>query len=410
MSVKNTSSINRRELFKGTAGLATLAAVGGPSILRAQPAPVRVGVIHAVTGALAYSGNLCRTGILMAIEEVNANGGIKSLGGSQIEPVLADAQSRPDIGAAEVERLNEAGVNAIIGPFVSSIALATTDAAARHNIPHVVDVGVVDQVVERGLTNTFRFAPGVRTIVGTAIESLAAINDAAGKPAKRVVIVHEESAFGTGVAQTLNNELPKLGFEILDTLRHANPTRDFSNIALKIQSQKPDLVIPSNYYDEYVLLLRTLRQQKVDIKGIYSILGGAPTNMRFIREFPAESNLIMDCGHWVDENNPSAQRLKQKVAAQNIEFTLEVFLAYTSMMFLVDAIERAGSSDREAIIEALASSSWNDHFMPYGATKMVNGQNQGARPVVTQIIDGQVRLVHPENYANAEPQFLKIRY
>jgi branched-chain amino acid transport system substrate-binding protein len=80
------------------------------------------------------------------------------------------------------------------------------------------------------------------------------------------------------------------------------------------------------------------------------------------------------------------------------------------MMFLVDALERAGSRDREKIIEALASSNWNGHFMPYGPTKMVNGQNQGARPVVTQIVDGQVRLVHPDEYANAKPQFLQIRY
>ena len=404
------SSLNRRDLLKGTAGLTTLAVVAAPAIVRAQPAPVRVGVVHAVTGALAYSGNLCRSGILMAIDEINAGGGIKSLDGSLIEPVLADAQSRPDIGAAEVERLNEVGVEAIIGAFASSLTLATTDAAARHNIPHVSDVGTVDQVIDRGLPNTFRFGPGIRTIVDVAINSLVEINDAAGRPAKRVVVVYEESAFGTGVAQALDKNLPGLGFEIVESLRHANPTRDFSNIALKIQAAKPDLVILSNYYDEYVLLMRTLRQQKVDIKGIYSILGGAANNMRFIREFPAESNLIMDCGHWVDERKPSAQRLKEKAAAQGIDFSLEVFMAYTGMNFLADAIERAGSRDHQAIIDALASSTWEGHFMPYGPTKIVGGQNQGARPVITQVIDGQVRVVHPKEFATAEPQFMKIRY
>ena len=62
---------------------------------------------------------------------------------------------------SEVEKMNEAGVSAIVGAYASAICLATTQAAAKYNIPHVVDVGVADQIVERGLKNTFRFAPGL---------------------------------------------------------------------------------------------------------------------------------------------------------------------------------------------------------------------------------------------------------
>jgi branched-chain amino acid transport system substrate-binding protein len=58
--------------------------------------------------------------------------------------------------------MNEAGVCAVVGAFASAICLATTQAAAKYNLPHVVDVGVADQIVERGLKNTFRFGPGYK--------------------------------------------------------------------------------------------------------------------------------------------------------------------------------------------------------------------------------------------------------
>ena len=91
----NTRPITRRAAMAGAAaGAATLAAgIGAPTVLKAQPAAVKVGVLHPVTGAIAYSGQQCRAGALMAIDEINAAGGIKSLGGAMLEPVLADCSS-----------------------------------------------------------------------------------------------------------------------------------------------------------------------------------------------------------------------------------------------------------------------------------------------------------------------------
>ena len=72
--------------------------------------------------------------------------------------------------------------------------------------------------------------------------------------------------------------------------------------------------------------------------------------------------------------------------AKNLFYTYEVFLTYTAMRLLADALERAKSADRAAIIAALETSTFNDHFMPYGPTKFVNGQNAGAQPLMTQVL------------------------
>jgi branched-chain amino acid transport system substrate-binding protein len=395
-------SMSRRRFLTSTAlGVATLSA---PAVLRAQGAPVKVGILQPVSGALSYSGQQGRLGARLAIEEINASG-IKALGGAKIEPLMGDAQSTPDGGNAEVEKMNAAGVAAIVGGYASSICLAASQTAARYDLPYVVDVGVTDAIVTRGLKNTFRFGPGFGVIAKTAIDNLIIMNDAAGKPTKTVMIVHEDSAFGSGLAKLLNTQLPEKGFQVLETISHPTPTRDFNNVVTKIRAADPDLVIPADYYNEYVLLARTMQQQKVRPKGIYSILGGAASSYKFVKEFPEAAQYIMDCNHWFDPKNPKALALKKKVEDKGEFFTYEVYMNYSAVLLLADAIEKAGSADRAKIIAALEASNFAGHVMPYGPTKFVNGQNQGAAPVNTQVLGNDIQVIFPASFASAKPVF-----
>ncbi|MFC5498054.1 ABC transporter substrate-binding protein [Caenimonas terrae] len=393
----------RRHFVSRTAAAAS--ALAFPLIAGAQPKTVKIGVLHPVTGALAYSGQQCREGALMAIEDINKRGGIKSMGGARIEALLGDAQSTPQAGTAEVEKMNEAGVSAILGAYASAICLATTQAAAKYNLPHVVDVGVADQIVERGLKNTFRFGPGYKKCAEIAVANLHVLNTAAGKPAKTVMIIHEESLFGTGTAQLLARELPGYGYEVKEVVKHANPTRDFNNIVLRMKAINPDIVIPANYYNEYALLVRTMQQQKVTPKAIYSVLGGAASSYKFVKEFPEAANGIIDCNHWFNPKDKRSHELRKRVEAKNLFFTYEIFNTYTAMMLLADALERAKSGDRAAITNALETSTFSDHFMPYGPTKFVNGQNTGAQPLMTQVLKNDIKVIVPRKYREIDPVF-----
>ncbi len=394
--------LSRRSfLMSSAAGTAGMLAM--PAVLRAQGAGVKLGVLHPVTGALSYSGQQGRLGATIAVEELNAAGGIKGLG--KIEPVLGDAQSTPDGGTAEVEKMNSAGVAAIVGGYGSSICLAVSQAASRYDLPYMVDVGVTDAIVTRGLKNTFRFGPGFGVIAKTALDNLVTLNDQAGKPAKTVMIVHEDSAFGSGLAKLLNDQLPARGFQILETIPHPTPTRDFNNVVLKIKAANPDIVIPADYYNEYVLLARTMLQQQVRPKAIYSVLGGAASSYKFVKEFPDAAKYIMDCNHWFDPRNAKALALKKKVEAQGQFFTYEVFMNYSAVLLVADAIEKAGAADRAKIIAALEGSTFVGHVMPYGPTKFVNGQNQGAAPVNTQVLENDIQVIFPAAFASSKPVF-----
>jgi branched-chain amino acid transport system substrate-binding protein len=72
---------------------------------------------------------------------------------------------------------------------------------------------------------------------------------------------------------------------------------------------------------------------------------------------------------------------------------------------LADAIERAKSADRAAITAALENSTFSDHFMPYGPTKFVNGQNTGAQPLMTQVVKGDIKVIVPREYREVDPVF-----
>jgi branched-chain amino acid transport system substrate-binding protein len=235
--------------------------------------------------------------------------------------------------------------------------------------------------------------------------NLHVLNTLAGKPAKTVMIIHEESLFGTGTANLLAAELPGHGFEVKEIVKHANPTRDFNNIVLRMKSLNPDIVIPANYYNEYVLLVRTMQQQKVMPKAIYSVLGGAASSYKFVKEFPEAANGIIDCNHWFNPKDRRAGELRRRSEAKKLFFTYEIFNTYTAVRLLADALERAASADRAAIIDALAKSTFSDHFMPYGPTRFVNGQNTGAQPLMTQVIKGDIRVIVPREYREAEPIF-----
>ena len=265
--------------------------------------------------------------------------------------------------------------------------------------------GSQNSIVTRGLKNTFRFGPGFGVIAKAALENLVAINDGAGKPAKTVMIVHEDSLFGSGLAKLLNAQLPGKGFQVLETIAHPTPTRDFNTIVLKIKAQNPDLVIPANYYNEYVLLARTLLQQHVRSKGIYSVLGGAASSYKFVKEFPEAAKGIMDCNHWFNPLSDKAQALKKQVEAKGQFFTYEVYLNYACVGLVADALERAGAADRAKLTASLASSTWSGHIMPYGPTKFVNGQNEGAAPCNTQVQDNDIKVILPQKFANGKAIF-----
>jgi branched-chain amino acid transport system substrate-binding protein len=407
MAKKTRNSLTRRAFVAGTA--AGAASLGFPSVLRAQAAAIKIGVIHPVTGFVAYNGQQGRLGATMAVADVNGAGGIKAMGGAKLEALLGDSQSKVEVGVSEVEKMNEQGVAAYVGCFQSPVGIAASQAAAKYGTPFLIDVGSSDLIVTRGLKNTFRLMPGFGVCVDQGIEALGALNKAAGGIAKTAVVVHESGEFGTGTAKLLQQKLPSIGVQAKELIPHDNPTRNFDNIALRIRSVAPDLVMMSNYGNEYMLLARTLYQQKVNVAAFFSILGGG-FNYKFVKEMPDVSEYMMDCNHWFNPRAEAALALKKRIEDLGQLFTFEVYLAYSTVKLLADALEHAGSTDKEKLTAALAASTFKAELMPYGPTKFVDGQNQGAQPGVMQSLKGDIQVIAPDAFSSAKAVFPRPKH
>ncbi|GHD05251.1 ABC transporter substrate-binding protein [Tianweitania populi] len=395
--------IDRRDLLKASGALAVTLAT--PSILRAQGATVKVGVLEPLTGNLAYNGTQSAAGAKFAADKINAAGGIKSMNGAQIELVVVDAQSRPEVAASSVDTLAQAGVVAFTGATASALGLASSQAAAKYDLAQVFSIGTAENIVQRGLPNVFRFTPGVNKCTSVALENLKLLNEGAGNVVKTAAIVHEDGPFGSNMAKIMAAELPKQGIEVVETISHPTPHRDFSNIALRVKASKADILIPSNYINEYTLMARSLRQQRVELKAIYSILGGAASNIKFVRENQEVAQYVMDCNHWYDPNKEDSKALAAAASAAGLDLTYDVMVSYATVQVIADSLERSGSDDRKKMLEALAASTFDQSIMPYGPTKFVNGDNVNSRPVNTQIRGEKIELVFPKEFASAEPVF-----
>lgn len=393
-----------KTLTRRTALAAGVAALAAPAIVRAAPAAIKLGVIHPVTGPLAFSGGQCRLGAQMAIADVNAAGGIKSMGGAQLEALLGDAQGRPEIAASLVDQMAGAGAAGFTGCYASNIGLTASATAAKYDLPFSVDSGIVDSFTTRGLKNVYRFFPSLSMTIGGAMPALDGINKLAGSPAKSAVLIHENGVFGSSTAKAVAAGLEKIGIKVLGTFAHATPTRDFTNIVLQTKALKPDLVIMTNYENEYVLCARTIVQQRVPLLGMYSVLGGG-FSLKFAKEAPDIANGMMDFNHWYNVKDPRSAAFRKRIEAAGHVMTWEVPFGYFAVKLLADAWQHAGTADKHKTIDALAASTFSDHFMPYGPTKFVDGQNQGAQAVALQIQKGDIQVVWPTDFASAKVEF-----
>ena len=131
------SAIVSRRTFLGAASAAA-AVASFPSIGRAQAREVKVGYILPVSGPLAFEAALALNGILLAVDEINGAGGIKSLGGAKIVLLSGDTQNKVELGNSEAARLIDQNIVALIGPFSSLVAYSVRQVTEKNKTPFLL--------------------------------------------------------------------------------------------------------------------------------------------------------------------------------------------------------------------------------------------------------------------------------
>lgn len=361
--------------------------------VKAEEKVVKVGNIIPLSGPSASVGQQGKNAREMAVEEINAAGGIKSLGGAKLEMFYADSESKPEKGVAEAERMiNTEKVNVLTGCWNSAVTYPVTAVAERYGIPFIVPVSVADKITEQGFKNVFRIAAKDSWWTRDQFAFLKDMQAEFGVKVKRLAFVYENGDWGKGFAEQWKKLVKEGGYEVVLDEPYPSTSTDLSPVVQKIKRAKPDVLLLVSNAADAILLTNTLAEYKVNLKAIIAS-GGGHADPSFLTATGGNSKYLFDIVEWeTDVNKPGAKEANEKYKAkygQNL--TGEAVDAYVAMYVLKDALERAGSLDPAKIREALAATNLTGGpgmIVGYDAVQFdETGQNKNASLVIVQVND-----------------------
>jgi branched-chain amino acid transport system substrate-binding protein len=354
---------------------------------------VKVGNIIPLSGASAAVGLQGKNAREMAVEEINAAGGIKSLGGAKLVMLYADSESKPEKGVAEAERLiNTEKVNVLTGCWNSAVTLPTTAVAERYGIPFIVPVSVNDKITEQGFKNVFRIAAKDSWWTRDQFAFLKDMEKEFNTTVKTVAFVYENGDWGKGFAGQWKELAKKGGYKVVLDEPYPSTATDLSPVVQKIKRANPDVLLLVSNAADAILLTNTLADYRVKPKAIIAS-GGGHADPSFLKATGKNARYIFDLVEWeTDVNKPGAKETNEKFKKRyGYNLAGESVDAYVSMYVLADALERAGSLDSAKIRKALAETNLRSGpgmIVAYDAVQFdKTGQNEHAALVMVQIND-----------------------
>jgi branched-chain amino acid transport system substrate-binding protein len=404
-------TISRRDFLKSSAMVGTglaLGTVGFPNVLRgAEPPEIPIGHIHPLSGSLAFDGQEMRNGLLLAVKEINEAGGIKSMGGAKLKLLDADSEGKPELAISSMERLAKAGAVAVTGCYQSSVTLVATQVAEKLKVPFVVSVAVADEVTGRGFKYTFRIQPNSEQMATNTLQYLTEISKASGTPIKTIAYLHDNTAFGQPLAAHVQKLAPKYGLELILDVPYSPAAPDVTTEVGKIKAAGADIVMDTGYFGDGVRVYKTMKDLRLQAKAVVGLANGAFSHPKFVQELGPVAENVMDGNY---QANPLSELTKKAFANYKKEFNAGMgsgtIFPYEAIYVIADALERAKSTNREALREAIAKTDLKEHILPQGPIIFgPNGQNVNAAAVMMQVQKGAVKVVWPTVYANGKPVF-----
>ncbi len=384
---------------------------------------IKVGALYPLTGSLALLGNESYNGIKMVADIINEQGGVN---GQAIKLVKADA---PDATAAQNEAnrlISKEKVPVIMGTYASGLSLAATQVAERNNVLYVETNAVSDEITARGFKNVLRIADSAsiqgKTSVEFAKEILAP--ELGKKPEElKVVILHEESSFGTAVATAIEPKAKEYRFNILSIDSYNSTTNDLSPIIHKYKELDPDVVFVTSYINDAILFIQQSKQLQFKPKAIVGSSGGYSL-ADFEKSLGEDANGIFVADA---PSNPNPAALSEKAIAIKEEMEKRWAEEYgtpltgqtwrvinAALVLFTEVLPNAESFDTDGIREALVNIDIPLGDLPNGAGVKFNeiedqpGQNSRAEIVIMQWQNQTLELVWPDDFANSTPNQIPL--
>ncbi|MFG1373482.1 ABC transporter substrate-binding protein [Xanthobacter oligotrophicus] len=394
-----------RHILGGT--LAFAAAAIGMAPAHAQPQDVTVGFVLPLSGGSATIGNQTKLGAQVAAEQINAAGGIASLGGAKLKLIFADSQSKPDIGASETERLiQRESVALLVGAYNSAVTFPASEVAERYKTPWIVTGAVKDEITERGFKYVFRPNNKATYDAREQLDAMDLLKKETGKGPASIGLFYEGTDWGRSHAANIKKFAKERGYAIsLDESFPPNQV-DFTAQLLKIRATKPEALIVVAYTPDHLLFTRQYFENKINIPfGIHSV-GGGSEDPSFYKAVPqkAVDYLFVQEDWQIDrlktDTDPRVLDANTRFKAQaGYDINSYGAQGISNVYLIKDVLERSASTDREKIRDALAATditSGMPLIVGYQRIKFdEQGQNTFGHGVISENIGGERRTIWP---------------
>jgi branched-chain amino acid transport system substrate-binding protein len=341
---------------------------------------IKIGTLYPVSGDLAKLGDQCLSGVKLAVEEINAAGGIKSMGGAKLTLVEADSQGKPDVAISEVERLcQQDQVSAILGTYQSSVALPATQAAERQQTTMLITTAVADDVTDKGYKYIFRICPKASWYAKDQINFCLAMPELGGPTIKTVALLHEDTDFGQSTSKGQIQYAEEAGLEVVANIAYPASSADLTTQVSKIKAANPDIVLTTTYLNDSILIAQA--RETLGMSQIFFDAAGGTVDPQFIKTLgDAAENWLTEIEFAPDSSTTSEELNAAYKAEYGVDMTGNGMDGYQGVYVVAKALEDAGSADRAKLRDAMAS------------VKMVAGTDRVVIPTeeITFTEDGQI--------------------
>lgn len=314
-----------------------------------EAATIKIGGLGPLTGPLAIYGVTATNGSKLAFEEINKNGGIL---GKQVEFVLFDEKGDSTEAVTAYNRLVDEGVVALVGDITSKPSLAVAEIAAQDNMPMITPTGTQFNITEAG-PNVFRVC-FTDPYQGVILANLAKNNLKANTVA---IMVNNSSDYSDGVAEAFIKEAERLGLKIVAKEGYAEGDKDFRAQLTKVAATNPDVLLVPDYYEQVALI--TTQAREVGVKSTFIGPDGWDGVAKALDSsaYGAVENSYFTNHYSVEDTNEKVQNFlkayREKYKDEPSAFSA---LSYDAAYLMKDAIVKAGSTDKDAIVKAMKES------------------------------------------------------
>jgi branched-chain amino acid transport system substrate-binding protein len=364
---------------------------------KAEENTVKIGIITSQTGSLAAFGEAHKNGYLIALDEINAKGGVV---GKKVELDFYDDQSKPDQAVQGVSKLGDQDhVPIILGSYSSESTKAIVPAITQRQIPLLIPTATADNVMDSHSPWVFRICAGAADYART---TLAFLKDN-GDP-KTMAIVYENTNFGQSNMNAMKAAAQAAGIKLVAIESYEAKSPDYKSVLQRVKAANPEVI----YFCSYLLDAGTLmrQSQEIDLNPRYYTSAGTGFAAA---EFPTPKG----AGKYAEFTFSVSQWLPEMTWSGSKEFDAEyvkrygshpayhAIEAYESLHVAAQAMNDAKSLDSARIRDAIRNLSLP--VTPFGPVRFdANGQN--LHPVlITQVQGGKYHLVYPPLAADAKP-------